>query len=149
MEDERWTRLVEFLGEVLSGEADLGARLLKVRDGGLRRRKRPSRAITTIVADANSSEENLLLDVYAPDRVGLLHRVAEALHELGLKVHLAKIATNVGQAVDIFFVRELDGRKPTRENEIRESLMASLESFEAEFRDSEALKSASGASGSR
>jgi [protein-PII] uridylyltransferase len=149
MEDERWTRLVEFLGEVLSGEADLGARLLKVRDGGLRRRKQPSRAITTIVADADSSEENLLLDVYAPDRVGLLHRVAEALHELGLKVHLAKIATNVGQAVDIFFVRELDGRKPTRENEIRESLMASLESFEAEFRDSEALKSASGASGSR
>jgi len=148
MDDERWSRLVVFLREVLAGEADIGARLRKVRESGLLRRKRPSRAITTIVADSDSSEENLLLDVYAPDRVGLLHRVAEAIHDLGLKVHLAKIATNVGQAVDIFFVRELDGSKPTREAEIRESLMQSLESFEAEYQDSEALKSSSGGSGS-
>jgi [protein-PII] uridylyltransferase len=148
MEDERWERLVIFLQEVLAGTADLEARLRKVRDGGLLRRKRPSRAITTIVADANSSEENLLLDVYAPDRVGLLHRVAEALHDLDLKVHLAKIATNVGQAVDIFFVRELDGQKPTRENEIRVALMQSLANFEAEHQDIGALKSSSDAGGS-
>ena len=135
MDDERWARLVAFLQQVLAGEADLAARLRKIREGGLLRRKRPRRAITTIVADSNSSEENLLLDVYAPDRVGLLHRVAEALHDLNLKVHLAKIATNVGQAVDIFFVRELDGRKPTREKEIRAALMDSLASFEAEYQD--------------
>lgn len=132
MDDERWVRTVDLLREVLAGETDLDERLARARGGGLLQRQRPKRAIRAVLADEDSSDEFLVLDVYAPDRVGLLHRVAHAIHALGLRIHLAKIATNVDQAVDIFFVTEEGGSKPTRGDAIREWLLTELERFDAE-----------------
>lgn len=132
MDDERWVRTVDLLREVLAGETDLDERLARARGGGLLQRQRPKRAIRAVLADEDSSDEFLVLDVYAPDRVGLLHRVAHAIHALGLRIHLAKIATNVDQAVDIFFVTEEGGSKPTRGEAIRDGLLTELERFDAE-----------------
>jgi [protein-PII] uridylyltransferase len=48
-----------------------------------------------------------VLEVRAPDRIGLLVAIAEALYSEGLDVYLAKVDTRAGEAVDTFHVRRL------------------------------------------
>ena len=61
----------------------------------------------------------LTIDIRAADRVGLLHDLAAAMAALGLEVDLAKIDTRGGEALDIFEVRNPDGRS---EEEVRAAL---------------------------
>ena len=149
MDDGRWQRAVDLLREVLAGEAEIEEKLARNRDSGLLRRRLPKRAINAVLVDDESSDDFLVLDVYASDRPGLLHEVAHAIHELGLRVHLAKIATNVDQAVDIFFVTEEDGSKPNRAAEIRSVLISELDRFEAASLEAEAGSGGAAAGDSR
>jgi [protein-PII] uridylyltransferase len=43
--------------------------------------------------------------------VGLLYRITRALHELGLDIHHAKIATYPEGVLDVFYVWDLSGEK--------------------------------------
>jgi [protein-PII] uridylyltransferase len=75
------------------------------------------------------SEEHTVIDVYATDRIGLLYRITSTLASLGLSIHTAKVSTKVDQAVDVFYVKDLKGRKVTDANEvdrIRETLLGVL-----------------------
>lgn len=61
--------------------------------------------------DNNSSDFYTVIEVRAPDSVGLLARLARALYEQGVDVHMAKIVTEGISAVDTFYVWETsDGR---------------------------------------
>lgn len=58
------------------------------------------------------SQDNLIIEVFAFDRIGLLYDLARAIHELGLNIRFAKIGTHLDQVVDVFYVCERDGSKP-------------------------------------
>jgi [protein-PII] uridylyltransferase len=47
-----------------------------------------------------------VIDVRAPDEVGLLHRVTTALFELDLDVVAARVVTLGQEVVDAFYVRD-------------------------------------------
>lgn len=61
--------------------------------------------------DNSTSAEHTILTVFAYDRVGLLYSITRALFELGINVHMAKIATYLDQVVDVFYVTDRQGRK--------------------------------------
>jgi len=67
----------------------------------------------TVRADNDASDFATVLEVGAPDRMGLLYDITTALSALGLDVHLAKVATFDGRVVDAFYVRDELGRKIT------------------------------------
>ena len=52
-----------------------------------------------------------VIDVLAPDAIGVLHRVTRALAELEIDIRSAKITTIGPQAVDAFYVRDAAGGK--------------------------------------
>jgi [protein-PII] uridylyltransferase len=52
-----------------------------------------------------------IIDVYAADKIGFLHRVTETMSNLGLDISFAKIATRVDGIVDSFYVLDRFGRK--------------------------------------
>lgn len=54
-----------------------------------------------------------MIDVSAPDRLGLLHDLAQALSDLGLDIRLVKVATRGDLAVDVFYVSTGEGAKVT------------------------------------
>ena len=71
-----------------------------------------------------------MVEVGAPDRLGLLFDVTRTLAELELDVHLAKVATYGVRVVDVFYVRDALGRKiedPGRVAELEDALRARLE----------------------
>jgi [protein-PII] uridylyltransferase len=51
------------------------------------------------------------VDLQAEDRVGLLYDVSRALLESNVQIHLAKILTEKGAAIDTFYIAERDGSK--------------------------------------
>lgn len=65
--------------------------------------------------DNAASATHTVVDVFARDRVGLLHRITRTLHRLGLSVSVAQIATEAHRATDAFYLTDADGAKVTGE----------------------------------
>jgi [protein-PII] uridylyltransferase len=65
----------------------------------------------TIAVDNDASDFSTVIEVGAPDRLGLLYDITRTFAELGLDVHLAKVATYEGRVVDSFYVRDALGPK--------------------------------------
>ena len=63
--------------------------------------------------DNDSSPQNTVLRVEAPDRLGLLYDVLEALNECYVNVAQAIVHTDGATARDIFYITDLEGAKIT------------------------------------
>jgi len=84
--------------------------------------------------DNSLSDTHTVVEVKAPDRVGLLYGITRALAQQGLNVATAKIATERDQAFDAFYVTDGAGRKieaPARAAAIRDAVRRALEAPEA------------------
>ena len=117
--NERIKDVCDALASVLSGSQDVEAIF---RRSGLFRLNRRSQVIEPqpprISVDNDCSEHHTVIDVFANDYPGLLFTLAETLHRHGLSVELARIATNVDQVVDVFYVVDADDRKLESQEQI-------------------------------
>ena len=67
---------------------------------------------------SNEADPDLtLVDVTAPDRVGLLHSLTCVLSAAGLDIHLAKVAAKGERAVAVFHVRGPSGQLSAAERD--------------------------------
>ncbi len=71
--------------------------------------RRPSPV--TVTVDQEASDFFTVIEVGAPDRIGLLYDITRTLADLHLDVHLAKVATYTDRVIDAFYVRDELGRK--------------------------------------
>jgi len=60
-----------------------------------------------------SYDKYSIVDVYSPDRLGLLYQITSKMYELGLIVYFAKIGTRSDDVVDAFYVLDRSGNKIT------------------------------------
>jgi len=76
---------------------------------------------TEIEVDNEVSAGFSVIDVYTQDRLGVLYSITQTLADLGLDIHLSKIATEASRVADVFYVREQAGGKltDTRVDEVR------------------------------
>ena len=63
----------------------------------------------------DASRQSLVLEIRTSDRPGVIHLVLATLAELGLTVASAHVSTMGPQAVDVFYVQEVGGVRPTEE----------------------------------
>jgi [protein-PII] uridylyltransferase len=82
----------------------------------------PPRSTTpvSVVVDNGVSDYSTVIEVGAPDRIGVLYDITSALAELTLDVHLARVATYTGRVIDAFYVRDGLGRKVADPGQIGE-----------------------------
>ncbi|HUV11482.1 MAG TPA: ACT domain-containing protein [Acidimicrobiia bacterium] len=79
--------------------------------------------------DLEASTTATVVEVHAPDDVGLLARVAAVFADLELDVSAALVSTLGERVVDVFYVRDVHGAKPTAPlalERLRATLMARL-----------------------
>lgn len=80
--------------------------------------------------DNETSDRFTVVSIYAYDRPGLLYALARVIANAELVIHFAKIATHLDQAVDVFYLSELDGRKiisSERQKELRQQFIAAAQ----------------------
>jgi [protein-PII] uridylyltransferase len=107
-------RLRQDLATVLSDPLALGERLSeRGRVYPARRRSAAHVLGTDVRVDNDASDSATVLEVRAPDEVGLLHRITRALFEADLDVVSARVSTLGEFVVDAFYVREAVGAKVT------------------------------------
>jgi [protein-PII] uridylyltransferase len=90
------------------------------------RSRRGPRFRGDVVVDPRGSADATIIEVFAQDRVGLLHALAYALYELALDVVFSKVNTEGDRVADVFYVRERDGSKvhgTSRVQQIRDRLL--------------------------
>ncbi len=106
------------LAAVLSDPMAIGERLSE------RERIYPHRRGSAYLPESNVSVDNeasataTVLEVRAPDEIGLLHRITRTLFEADLDVVSARVSTIGEIVVDAFYVRESDGAKVTDEGRL-------------------------------
>jgi [protein-PII] uridylyltransferase len=107
-----WDKVVDDLEKVLEGRLALQARLAeRARVYGGRARKGPVDGSPRVVIDNTVSRVATVVEVHAPDSIGVLYRITRALAELELDIVSAKVQTLGERVVDAFYVRGAGGGK--------------------------------------
>jgi [protein-PII] uridylyltransferase len=106
--ERRWREFRGILRRAVDGSISLERRVDE------KRRWYPAPRVSspvTVAVDNDASDFSTVIEVGAPDRLGLLYDITRTFAELGLDVHLAKVATYEGRVVDSFYVRDALGPK--------------------------------------
>jgi [protein-PII] uridylyltransferase len=124
--DDLWERVKRAVSYALTGKLSLEYRLEQKRSSPLAAPSRAPKSRRKVRVDNEQSDFFSLVEVAAPDRLGLLHDLALTLCAHGLRIHLARIATSAGRIHDVFYVRDSEGRKltdPDRLEALKEALL--------------------------
>jgi [protein-PII] uridylyltransferase len=126
IDEERWREFRSTLRRTIEGRVSLAHRVEEKRR---RYPAGPAEVPLRVAVDNDASDFFTVIEVGAPDRIGLLFDITRTLSELQLDVHLAKVATYADRVVDAFYVRDAVGRKvddAERIDELRDALEARL-----------------------
>ncbi|MGB7218434.1 MAG: HD domain-containing protein [Vicinamibacterales bacterium] len=97
-------RLLDVLGDVVSGRTDVSTKLRALEHGILGRRV--SRFAPVIHCDNQSSRRYTILDIIATNAIGLLHRISRVMSRHGCDVDLVLISTEGEKAIDVFHITQ-------------------------------------------
>jgi len=105
----QWSRTLSALGAVLGEEQSVDVLLERRRAGG--RAMPAGEAKPKISVDNRLSDQYTVIEVKCPDRLGLLYLITRTLSALDLDIASARIATEIDQALDTFYVLDRKGRR--------------------------------------
>jgi len=133
-----WQELSRDLERALKGELEVAALVERhTRPSALAPKVVP-RVELVVKVDNTISDRLTVIDVQAPDRLGVLYAITRTLSEQGLAIHLSKVATEAGRVIDIFYVSDpATGGKLTDEArlaEVRRSVLSAIEALDERAR---------------
>jgi [protein-PII] uridylyltransferase len=125
-----WDRVIRDLEQALDGRMALEARLQEraQRYPNKTRSPRPPTS-PTVTFDNRISDNATVIEVRAPDRIGVLYRITRAIAEVDLDIRSAKVQTQGPDVVDSFYLRDHNGEKvldPGYLVEIERSILSAL-----------------------
>jgi [protein-PII] uridylyltransferase len=118
-----WELVADEIDAALRGTLPLDERLAKQARAyaGERRPSSPRPAPTEVTIVNDASATSTVIEIRAPDAVGLLYRITKTLFTLDLDVTAARVSTNGYEVVDAFYVRDrASGAKITDPQPIRD-----------------------------
>ena len=115
-------QLLHVLEEVVSGRADVAARL-RPREQGVLHARGASRFPPVVRTDNQASGRYTILDIVATNALGLLYRISRVISKQGCDVDLVLIATEGEKAIDVFHITK-GGSKLTEAEQ--QALMSDL-----------------------
>jgi [protein-PII] uridylyltransferase len=94
--------VLQALKDAVAGRANVADRLRR-RQMGLKR-PRASSVTPLVYCDNSSSNRYTIVEIVAPDQLGLLHRIGTAIAACGSEIDLVLIATEGAKAIDVFHI---------------------------------------------
>jgi len=87
---------------------------------------------TEVRIDNETSDAFTIIDVFADDRQGLLYVITNAIFQIGLSIHAARISTRLDQVADVFYVTDQAGQK-LHDHALLERVRAGIEKAVEKF----------------
>ena len=126
-----WDKITRDLRLALDGGLAVQARLAeRARTYGPSKPTTRNPVAASVRFDNTTSEFATVIEVHAPDGVGVLYRITRALADLDLDIRSAKVQTMGGKVVDSFYIRGRDGGKITDDYTLGEMERAILHGIE-------------------
>ena len=122
-----WSDVLRDVNAAFRGNLDIDSGL-RERAATYSRRRRESALgpqPPAVRFDDSASSNATVIEVHAPDRIGLLREISKVFADERLDIRHARIVTMGDNVVDTFYVREADGSKVEREDR-RDTLTAAL-----------------------
>ncbi len=109
-----WDKVRADLGRAIDGRVALRARIAERRRTYPPPAALPSPTEATVTFHDDASTSATVIDVHAPDGLGVLYSITSALAELDLDIRSARIQTLGRAVVDAFYVQTAEGEKLDR-----------------------------------
>ena len=110
-EPETWQKAATALEKALADELDLGAAIAARATRRIHLQGPATGRPSIVNVDNDASNFFTIIEVFTYDAPGLLFTITDALFKCDLDIWVAKIATQVDQVADIFYVRDFEGQK--------------------------------------
>lgn len=128
-----WTRFETDLVAALDGRLPIDERLAaRARDYAMRPTMRAARrAAPGVLRHEDLPDVGTVVEVRAPDELGLLYRITDAFARLALDIRHAKVVTLGHEAIDTFYLRDVGGpglADGGRWAEVQRSVLSALDS---------------------
>ena len=124
--------LAALVDQAVAGQLDLAGRLAQRRASYASRRPRSAVPPTTKVTHLpDASSRSAVIEVRAPDRLGLLHELSAVFNAQALDVRAARVATVGDLAFDVFYLQTPSGDAVT-DPALLHALVAELEAVVAQ-----------------
>lgn len=128
-EPDRYKKIEADLNAAIQGELQLGQEITRMKSKWWRIEKKFFKRSGKVRIVFEEHERFTILDVFSPDRLGLLYQITRKMSELGLSILFAKIATKADDVVDSFYLLDRNGKKvsPNDYEFIRSELTSAIE----------------------
>lgn len=113
VDEERYSKIENDLRLVIKKELQIDDEFLKVKSKWWRIETKIFKRKGKIKVEFEDHDKYTIIDVFSPDRIGLLYQITKKMNELGLSIYFAKIATKSDDVVDAFYVLDREGKKLT------------------------------------
>ncbi|MGE0877868.1 MAG: [protein-PII] uridylyltransferase [Acidimicrobiia bacterium] len=129
----KWDRITADLDRALRGQLAIEARLAERAKAyrSVKRAYSAQPAVPSVTIDNDASSNATVVEVRAPDVMGVLYRITKAIAEMGLDIRHAKVQTLGHEVVDAFYVRDAAKLKVTdgfHLKELERAILFGLES---------------------
>ncbi|MFZ9919230.1 MAG: [protein-PII] uridylyltransferase [Ilumatobacteraceae bacterium] len=124
-----WAGVIHDIHQAFDGELNIDARLHERATTYSRRKQESARGPQppVVLFHDEASSNASVVEVHAPDRIGLLRDITRVFIEQELDIRHARVATLGDNVVDTFYLRERDGRKITgteRKRQIEHAILS-------------------------
>jgi [protein-PII] uridylyltransferase len=135
-EEMDWQAVERDINLAVNYRLDIGYQLYeKLQPQGYGSARQVQQLVRKVIIDNTTSQQYTLVEVYGHDSRGTLYQLTQTLADFGLTIHRARIATEVEQLIDVFYVRTQSGGKlsdPEIMDKVRMTLMHIIGAEEAE-----------------
>jgi [protein-PII] uridylyltransferase len=128
LSEETRDRISQDLKEVIAGRAAV-ANLIARHRARWKRRTQQVNPNTRCDVEFKDHPHFTIIDIYAPDTLGFLYSITDAISRLGLNITFAKIATRVDGIVDSFYLLNGSGKKlndAAQRDVIKQEILATI-----------------------
>ena len=111
-EEQDWNGVELDFNKAVNYRLDIGSRLQsKILPIGMLPTRQIQQLECKVVIDNKTSDEYTIIEVHGGDEHGTLYQLAQTLSDFNLDIHRARVATEVEQLIDVFYVTAADGCK--------------------------------------
>lgn len=128
-DDPKGERVAADLVAVLRGETSVEQLLAERMPARFVREKVSRYRPTRVVFDNEASSRHTVVDIFTYDRIGLLYDITRTFSAMKIDIALSKISTKADQVADVFYLRNREGgkiRRPEDLEELRAALLAAI-----------------------
>lgn len=111
IEEERYTKITNDLHLAVENELQITKEFSQIKSKWWRIENKLFKRKGKIKIAFEKHDKYTIIDVYSPDRLGLLYQITKKINELGLSIYFAKISTKSDDVVDSFYILDRNRKK--------------------------------------